>query len=240
MFRNQYDTDVTTWSPMGRLFQVEYAMDAVKQGGAAVGLRSRSHVVLACVDKAISGLSFHQRKIFKIDDRTGVAMAGLAADGRVLWRYLASECINYKFVYESPIPVSRLVARLADKAQACTMASLKRPYGVGCLVAGTDESGVHLYYNCPSGDYFECQAFAIGSHSQAAKVCLEREFETFNDRSREELIQRALLAITETLRWQGKEFDSSSCTVAILGENESFHVISRSIIEQLVDSSKAT
>lgn len=117
MFRNQYDTDVTTWSPAGRLFQVEYAMEAVKQGSAAIGLRSRSHVVLASVNKANSELSSHQRKIFKIDDHIGIAIAGLTADGRVLSRYLRSECINYNFVYESPLPVGRLVVQLADKAQ---------------------------------------------------------------------------------------------------------------------------
>nr|AFK49441.1 unknown [Lotus japonicus] len=170
MFRNQYDTDVTTWSPAGRLFQVEYAMEAVKQGSAAIGLRSKTHVVLACVNKANSELSSHQKKIFKVDDHIGVAIAGLTADGRVLSRYMRSECINYSYTYESPLPVGRLVVHLADKAQVCTQRSWKRPYGVGLLVGGLDESGAHLYYNCPSGNYFEYQAFAIGSRSQAAKT----------------------------------------------------------------------
>ena len=119
MFRNQYDTDVTTWSPAGRLFQVEYAMEAVKQGSAAIGLRSKTHVVLACVNKSQCELSSHQRKIFKVDDHIGVAIAGLTADGRVLSRYMRSECINYSFTYESSLPVGRLVVQLADKAQVC-------------------------------------------------------------------------------------------------------------------------
>ncbi|KAK4390702.1 Proteasome subunit alpha type-1-B [Sesamum angolense] len=117
MFRNQYDTDVTTWSPAGRLFQVEYAMEAVKQGSAAIGLRSKTHVVLASVNKASSELSSHQKKIFKVDDHIGVAIAGLTADGRVLSRYMRNECINYSYTYESPLPVGRLVVQLADKAQ---------------------------------------------------------------------------------------------------------------------------
>ncbi|CAN6846707.1 unnamed protein product [Brassica oleracea] len=173
MFRNQYDTDVTTWSPTGRLFQVEYAMEAVKQGSAAIGLRSRSHVVLACVNKAQSELSSHQKKIFKVDDHIGVAIAGLTANGRVLSRYMRSEAINHSFTYESPLPIGRLVVHLADKAQVrsnifffcsqvCTQTLWKRPYGVGLLVGGLDESGAHLYYNCPSGNYFEYQAFTIG------------------------------------------------------------------------------
>ena len=117
MFRNQYDTDVTTWSPTGRLFQVEYSMEAVKQGSAAIGLRSKTHVVLACVNKTNSELSSHQKKIFKVDDHIGVAIAGLTADGRVLSRYMRSEAINHSFTYESPLPVGRLVVQLADKAQ---------------------------------------------------------------------------------------------------------------------------
>ncbi|KAL5713585.1 RNA polymerase-associated factor [Ranunculus cassubicifolius] len=234
MFRNQYDTDVTTWSPAGRLFQVEYAMEAVKQGSAAIGLRSKTHVVLASVNKANSELSSHQKKIFKIDDHIGVAIAGLTADGRVLSKYLRSECINYSFTYESPLPVGRLVVQLADKAQVCTQRSWKRPYGVGLLVAGLDESGAHLYYNCPSGNYFEYQAFAIGSRSQAAKTYLERKFESFTNSSREDLIKDALFAIKETL--QGEKLTSSICTVSVLGVGEPFHVMDQKTIHELIQS----
>ncbi|KAF5445125.1 hypothetical protein F2P56_034199 [Juglans regia] len=233
MFRNQYDTDVTTWSPAGRLFQVEYAMEAVKQGSAAIGLRSKTHVVLACVNKANSELSSHQKKIFKVDDHIGVAIAGLTADGRVLSRYMRSECINHSFTYESPLPVGRLVVQLADKAQVCTQRSWKRPFGVGLLVGGLDESGAHLYYNCPSGNYFEYQAFAIGSRSQAAKTYLERRFENFVDSSREDLIRDALIATRETL--QGEKLRSSICTVAVLGVGEPFQILDQETVQQLID-----
>lgn len=233
MFRNQYDTDVTTWSPAGRLFQVEYAMEAVKQGSAAIGLRSKTHVVLACVNKANSELSSHQRKIFKVDDHIGVAIAGLTADGRVLSRYMRSECINYGYTYESPLPVGRLVVQLADKAQVCTQRSWKRPYGVGLLVAGLDESGAHLYYNCPSGNYFEYQAFAIGSRSQAAKTYLERKFEKFTGSSRDELIKDALFAIRETL--QGEKLTSTVCTVAVVGVGEAFNILDQATVQALIN-----
>ncbi|KAK9678306.1 hypothetical protein RND81_11G202500 [Saponaria officinalis] len=234
MFRNQYDTDVTTWSPAGRLFQVEYAMEAVKQGSAALGLRSKSHIVLASVNKSQSDLSSHQRKIFKVDDHIAVAIAGLTADGRVLSRYMRNECINYAFTYESPLSVGRLVVQLADKAQVCTQRSWKRPYGVGLLVGGLDESGAHLYYNCPSGNYFEYQAFAIGSRSQAAKTYLERKFETFDNASKDELIKHALFAIKETL--QGEKLKSSVCTVAVLGVGEPFYTLDQKVVQELIDS----
>lgn len=238
MFRNQYDTDVTTWSPAGRLFQVEYAMEAVKQGSAAIGLRSKSHVVLATVNKTSSELSSHQKKVFKIDDHIGVAIAGLTADGRVLSRYMRNECINHSFVYENPLPVGRLVVRLADKAQVCTQRSWKRPYGVGLLVSGLDELGAHLYYNCPSGNYFEYQAFAIGSRSQAAKTYLERRFEVYDKYSGEELIKDALFAIKETL--QGEALTCKVCTVAIVGVGEPFHIVDQKKIQEMIDAMEIT
>ncbi|KAH6788383.1 20S proteasome alpha subunit F2 [Perilla frutescens var. frutescens] len=233
MFRNQYDTDVTTWSPAGRLFQVEYAMEAVKQGSAAIGLRSKTHVVLASVNKASSELSSHQKKIFKVDDHIGVAIAGLTADGRVLSRYMRNECINYSYTYESSLPVGRLVVQLADKAQVCTQRSWKRPYGVGLLLGGLDESGAHLYYNCPSGNYFEYQAFAIGSRSQAAKTYLERKFEGFMGSTRDGLIKDALFALRETL--QGEKLTSTNCTVAILGVGEAFCVLDQETVQALIN-----
>ncbi|XP_073032792.1 proteasome subunit alpha type-1-B-like [Primulina eburnea] len=233
MFRNQYDTDVTTWSPAGRLFQVEYAMEAVKQGSAAIGLRSKTHVVLACVNKASSELSSHQKKIFKVDDHIGVAIAGLTADGRVLSRYMRNECINYSYTYESQLPVGRLVVQLADKAQVCTQRSWKRPYGVGLLVGGLDESGAHLYYNCPSGNYFEYQAFAIGSRSQAAKTYLERKFESFMESSRDNLIKDALFALRETI--QGEKMSNSICTIAVMGVGEAFHILDQETVQSLIN-----
>lgn len=209
-------------------------MEAVKQGSAAIGLRSKTHVVLACVNKANSELSSHQKKIFKVDDHIGVAIAGLTADGRVLSRYMRSECINYNYTYESPLPVGRLVVQLADKAQVCTQRSWKRPYGVGLLVAGLDESGAHLYYNCPSGNYFEYQAFAIGSRSQAAKTYLERKFNNFTASSREDLIKDALIATRESL--QGEKLRSSVCTIAVVGVGEPFHILDQETVQQLIDT----
>lgn len=117
--------------------------------------------------------------------------------------------------------------------QVCTQRSWKRPYGVGLLVGGLDESGAHLYYNCPSGNYFEYQAFAIGSRSQAAKTYLERKFEGFMESSRDSLIKDALFALRETL--QGEKFTSTICTVAVLGVGEAFHVLDQETVQKLIN-----
>eukprot|EP01006_Ploeotia_vitrea_P049367 TRINITY_DN67334_c2_g1_i2.p1 TRINITY_DN67334_c2_g1~~TRINITY_DN67334_c2_g1_i2.p1 ORF type:complete len:192 (-),score=83.38 TRINITY_DN67334_c2_g1_i2:407-982(-) len=155
MYRNQYDTDVTTYSPAGRLHQVEYAMEAVKQGSAAVGLRSDEIVVLASLKRRTNELASYQQKVFKIDEHCGIAVSGLIADARVLRKYMINECLNHKFVYDTPAQVGRVVLKLSDKSQVYTQKSEKRPYGVGLLVAGYDKTGPHLYQTVPSGNYFE-------------------------------------------------------------------------------------
>ena len=118
--------------------------------------------------------------------------------------------------------------------QVCTQRSWKRPYGVGLLVAGTDETGPHLYQNCPSGNYFEFHAFAIGSRSQAAKTYLERKFETFMECSKEELIRHALYAVKESL--QEEELSSANCGVAIVGVDDDFVILDPKSLQEYIDS----
>lgn len=232
MFRNQYDTDVTTWSPQGRLFQLEYAMEAVKQGGCAVGLKSDTHVVLATLKRAQSELSSYQRKMFKIDDHLGIAISGLNADGRVLCRYMRNECINHRFVFESPMPVGRLVRQVADKSQANTQRSWKRPYGVGLLVCGYDTRGPQLYNTCPSGNYYEYKAMAIGSRAQAAKTYLEKHLDSFPACSNDELIRHGLRSLAASL--QDGELTKHNCAIIIVGKDTPLTVLEDDSIEPYV------
>uniref|UniRef100_A0A336N0Y9 Proteasome subunit alpha type n=1 Tax=Culicoides sonorensis TaxID=179676 RepID=A0A336N0Y9_CULSO len=99
-FRNQYDSDVTVWSPQGRLHQVEYAMEAVKQGSATIGLKNKDYAVLIALKRASSELSSFQKKIIEIDDHLGISMAGITADARVLSRFLRQECLNHKYTFD--------------------------------------------------------------------------------------------------------------------------------------------
>jgi 20S proteasome alpha/beta subunit len=94
---------------------------------------------LAC-SRSTNELSSFQEKVFKIDDHMGIAIAGLTSDARTLATHMRSECLNYKYLYGSPMVTGRLVAALADKHQKKTMASWRRPYGVGMLVIGADVS----------------------------------------------------------------------------------------------------
>jgi 20S proteasome subunit alpha 6 len=189
--RNQYDTDVTSFSPQGRLFQLEYAMEAVKQGSPCVGLRSKTHAVLVAFKRSADELASYQEKLFKIDNHMAIAISGLTADARFLCKHMRTECLNYNFVYGGTLQTGRLVNQVADMHQRCTQdASYKRgrPFGVGLLVIGYDKTGPHVYQTCPSANYYEYKAQAIGARSQSAKTYLERHFETFDDLSLNELI----------------------------------------------------
>lgn len=89
-------------------------MEAVKQGAATVGIKSKTHVVLVALKRASSELSAYQKKILPIDDHLGISLAGLAADARILTRFMRNECLNNKYSYDSPMPVTRLVSSIGS------------------------------------------------------------------------------------------------------------------------------
>merc|ERR1711865_946884 len=123
--------DCITFAPSGRILQVEYATKAVEQGEAVLGLRSGKEVVLCSIKRAQSQLAETQQKIFKIDNHLAIGIAGLTADARVLAEYMRNECLNHRYIYDSPMNVGRLVAQIADKSQQKTQQSQgKRPFGV--------------------------------------------------------------------------------------------------------------
>jgi len=236
MYRSQYDSDITTWSPAGRIHQIEYAMEAVKQGSAAIGLKSNTHAIVVALKRASSELGAHQRKIFKIDEHMGIAIAGLSADARVLCKYMRSECINHKFVYDSPMQLERLVLQVADKSQVHTQRYGRRPYGVGLLVVGYDQTGTHLYETCPSGNYFEYKAISIGARSQSAKTYLEKNFASFGNVTLKELIRHGLLALRETLQTEEDTLTSKNVSVGIVGEGQKFEIIEGAALQVHLDS----
>jgi len=239
MFRNQYDTDCITWSPAGRIHQIEYAMEAVKQGSACIGLRSNDFAIVATLKRSSSELSSYQKKIFKIDDNIGIGIAGLVADARVLAKYMRTECINHRYVYDESMQVGRLVLQVADKAQVGTQRVGRRPYGVGLLVVGADQTGPHLFEAQPTGMYYEYKGMAIGARSQSGRTYLEKHFESFEGCSLDELIKHALLALRETLS-TGQELSAANVAVGYVGKEGGFTILEDETISPYVDSVKRT
>jgi len=234
MFRNQYDNDISTWSPQGRIHQVEYALEAVKQGSAAVGLRSKTHAVLLVLKRSTGELASYQKKIIRIDDHLGIAIAGLTSDARVLSNFMRTEAMKSKMIYNRPLPIYRIVSAIGDKAQINTQNYGKRPYGVGLLVVGHDETGPHLYECAPSGNFFEYYAMSIGARSQSAKTYLEKNYECFNDASLDELVKHGLHALRDTLQ-SDKELTTLNCSVGIVGTDRKFEIIEGDNLQRYLD-----
>jgi len=233
--QNQYDQDILTWSPTGRLFQVEYAMQAVEQGTPVLGLRNKDAVVLCTNMRAQSDLAEEKKKVMKIDNHLCIGIAGLTSDARVLADYMRNECLNHQYVYESPMNVGRLVAQIGDKSQYKTQhSSGKRPYGVGLLVAGFDENGPHLFQTCPSGHYYEYFAMAIGGRSTSAKTYLEKHFEKFNDLGLEDLIQYGVEAMNKTTVSKGESLTVKNTSVCIV-DKDGYRELASADVQKCLD-----
>ena len=129
--------------------------------------------------------------------------------------------MSSRLLYNRPVPVARVVNAIADKAQVNTQHYGRRPYGVGLLVAGVDETGPHLWEFQPSGMVLEYRGAAIGARSQSAKTYLERNYESFEDASREDLVLHGLRALRDSLA-QDKELTTANVSLAIVGEGEKF------------------
>ena len=159
-----YDHGITTFSPDGRLFQVEYARESVKRGTTTAGLKFRDGVVLVCDKRIISRLIIPEsiEKVFKVDEHVGVATSGLVADARQLVGRARVEAQINRITYADTIPVDVLVKKICDFKQSFTQYGGARPYGTALLIAGVDTDGVHLFETDPSGAYQSYHAGAIG------------------------------------------------------------------------------
>lgn len=164
-------------------------------------------------------LSSYQKKIIAIDTHLGLALAGLASDARVLSNFMKRQALASKMTYGRPIPIERIVDHIGDRAQTNTQNYSNRPYGVGLLVAGVDDTGPHLFEFQPSGMTQAMAACAIGARSQMARTYLERNLEKFAECGREELVAHGLRALKESLS-QDKELTVENASVGVVGVGE--------------------
>ncbi|KAI8896371.1 proteasome subunit alpha type-1 [Globomyces pollinis-pini] len=209
-------------------------MEAVKQGSATVGLRSNTHAVVVALKRSSSELASYQKKVVKVDSHIGVAFSGLTSDARVLSNFMRTLTLRSRLVYNRNLPISRVVSAVGDKAQINTQRYGRRPYGVGLLVIGVDESGPHLYECSPSGNYFDYLAVSIGARSQSAKTYLEKHFESFKDADLDTLIAHGLRSLRDTLQ-QEKVVNTENVTVAFVGNDTSFTIVDGPALQKYLD-----
>ena len=190
-----YDRAITVFSPDGRLFQVEYAREAVKRGTTTVGLKFKDGVVLI-VDKRITSQLIEPasiEKIFKIDDHCGVATSGLVADARVLVDRARTDAQMNRVTYDENIEVETLVKKICDFKQTYTQYGGVRPFGTALLIAGSDSTGVHLFETDPSGALMSYKATAIGAGRSQVMEVFEGEYR--EAMSRDDAINLGLKAL---------------------------------------------
>lgn len=183
-------------------------------------------MVIAALKRSSSELAARHEKIFPISKNAGIAVSGLVSDGHQIASILRNTAINSSFVYNREARVAHLSAATARKLQACTQHASRRPYGVGILLAGSDESGLHLHQLLPSGDAYESEAVGIGSRSQAARTYLEKY--RLSEMSLDQLVQHSLRALRETC--PDGTISTACCTVGVV-HNSEFRVLENAEME---------
>lgn len=177
----RYDSSTTTFSPDGRLHQVEYAIEATNNAGTAVGIIAKDGIVLAGEKTKPSDLlepSKTSEKMYKIDDHVTSVVAGLGSDANILIHNARLTAQRYIYTYQESMPVEQLVQRVCNIKHAYTQYGGQRPFGVAFLFAGWDEHyGYQLYMTDPSGNYSGWKATCIGQNNQAGRGILKTDYE---------------------------------------------------------------
>lgn len=169
-----YSFSLTTFSPSGKLVQIEYALNAVASGSTSLGVKAKNGVVIATEKKLPTCLidETSMQKVVMLTENIAVVYSGMGPDFRVLCRKGRKAAQQYFRVYREIIPVSMLTRELAAVMQEFTQRGGVRPFGISLLLAGFDHNGPQLYQIDPSGSYFAWKASAIGKHMVNAKVCI--------------------------------------------------------------------
>jgi proteasome alpha subunit len=231
-----YDRAITVFSPDGRLYQVEYAREAVKRGTTAVGIKAKDGVVLI-VDKRVSSKLLEAssiEKIFKIDEHIGVASSGLVGDARALVDRARVECQINRVSYDEPIEVEALAKKLCDHMQSLTQYGGIRPYGTALLIAGVSDGEIRLFETDPSGTLLEYKATGIGIGRPAAMKVFEEEYNP--ETQIKDAIPLGLKALHSAT--EGK-FDVDQVEIGVIAKaNPVFRKMSRQEVASFVEQFK--
>jgi proteasome alpha subunit len=216
-----YDRGITIFSPDGRLYQVEYAREAVKRGTASIGVRTPEGVVL-CVDKRIRSPLMERdsvEKIHKADDHIGIASAGHVADARQLIDFARERAQINQLRYGEPIGIETLTKEVTDYIQQYTQVGGARPFGVALIIAGIADGEPTLYETDPSGTPYGWKALAVGADRGEIRERLEEEYE--EDLSLEDGVRLATEALASVNEDELAPEGIGLATIDV--ETETFH-----------------
>ncbi|XP_059174654.1 proteasome subunit alpha type-4-like isoform X3 [Physella acuta] len=199
----RYDSRTTIFSPEGRLYQVEYAMEAIGHAGTCLGIMAKDGILLAAekrnTNKLLDEVSYSE-KIYRLYDDMAISVAGITADANVLTNELRLIAQRYILQYQEPIPCEQLVSTLCDIKQAYTQFGGKRPFGVSILYMGWDKHyGFQLYQSDPSGNYGGWKATCIGNNSANAISLLKQEYKDEDNFSLNSALDLSIKVLSKTL-----------------------------------------
>ena len=230
-----YDRAITVFSPDGRLFQVEYAREAVKRGTTTVGVKFKDGVVLI-VDKRLSSKLIEPEsieKIFKIDSHIGCATSGLVADARALVDRARIECQVNTFNYSEDLAVESLVKKICDFKQSYTQYGGVRPFGTAMLMAGIDASGPHLYETDPSGAMMAYKAGGIGAGRNEVMEVFEKNFK--DNMTQNQAVNLGLKGLSAA---NDNNLKSEVVEIAIINPEKEFHTLNSEEVGKVVKKIK--
>jgi proteasome alpha subunit len=230
-----YDRAITVFSPDGRLYQVEYAIETVRRGTIAVGIKCKDGIVIAVEEKPRKlQISDIAQKVFQIDDHVGIAAAGYIPDARSQVDNARFFSQSNKMIYDEPVEVETIAKHLADQCQQYTQYAGVRPYGVALILGGVVNKTPELYLTDPSGTYISYDAIAIGSGSDQVTDFLEKSYK--NDLS---LDDAAILATAGIyLSSEDKEGTSHIRMAQIKTETGLYELISNENITNYAKTAK--
>ncbi|MGD6805569.1 MAG: archaeal proteasome endopeptidase complex subunit alpha [Candidatus Bathyarchaeia archaeon] len=194
-----YDYNATVFSPDGRLFQVEYAMELVNRGATVLGIKCSEGVVL-CSEEIIETLEKAEFswKIFKLDEHIAAAIVGLSSDARVLIEKARVDCQSNKLTYDELIDVEVITEHISDIQQVYTQHGGGRPFGAALIIGGVDKTGPHLFGTHPSGTYKAYKATALGEGREAVLAVLKDEYR--EDLTLEDSLKLGVKCLLKTLK----------------------------------------
>ncbi|KAF3921715.1 hypothetical protein ABW21_db0205858 [Orbilia brochopaga] len=235
--RSEYDRGINTFSPEGRLFQVEYSLEAIKLGSTAIGVATGYGVVIGVEKRVTSTLleASSVEKIVEIDRHLGCAMSGLQADARSMVEHARVEAQNHRFHYGEPLRVESTTQAICDLALRFGEGAdgqesiMSRPFGVALLIAGCDEDGPQLYHAEPSGTFYRYDAKAIGSGSEGAQAELQNEYHSsLTLPEAESLVLKTLKQVME------EKLDSKNVQLASVTKEKGFRIYSDEEMQDVV------
>ncbi|CAN8062538.1 unnamed protein product [Agarophyton chilense] len=239
---SRYDRAITVFSPDGHLFQVEYALEAVRKGSTAVGIRGDNVIVLAVEKKSTAKLQDARtvRKTARIDERICLAFAGLTADARVLINKARKECQSYRLMVEDAPSVDYISRHIATVQQRYTQSGGVRPFGISTLIIGFDSDGTpRLFQTDPSGLFSEWKANAIGRNSKTVLEFLEKKYKDCvidapKEKADEETIKLGIKAMLEVVESSHKNIE-----VTLMYRDSGVKVLEEKEVEALVTAVEA-